>query len=211
MADNLRVKPGGASDPLLRTTDAAGVHTPHHHVASLPSLPAGTNVIGQVYGAGKTVTTSFTRPANTTAYAVDDAISDSTSAPASGGFTFTAAGRVSGGSGLITDALIISSNGPGTLLTGSLFIFDSAVTNINDNAAFALSDSDAKLLVGVIPFTLALPGAGIGCSYAHVQNLSIGYTCVGSANLRFLVKAGNAYTPASGEEFTFRIKVAPLD
>lgn len=151
-----------------------------------------------------TCTTDVTRPANTTAYAVNDAWSDSTSAPTSGGFTFTSAARVSGGSGVITDAIVASSNNPGTLLQGEIWLFDTSVTNINDNSAFSITDSEVKTVVGVIPFTLGTNNLN---SIAHVQNLSIGFTCSGSANLRFLVKVKNAYTPASAEVLTCRLKI----
>lgn len=155
-----------------------------------------------------TLTTTVTRPADTNIYAVNDCWSDSTSAPTAGGFTFTAAGRVSGGAGVIASATIVSSIDPATLLQGEIWIFDSAPTAVNDNAAFALSDADALKLVGVIPFTLASTQNGSGTnSFYHIGGLGIGYACVGSANLRFLVKVKNAYTPASAEALTVRLGV----
>lgn len=36
MADNLKVKDASSIDQLVRTTDSGGIHTPHHHVDSLP-------------------------------------------------------------------------------------------------------------------------------------------------------------------------------
>ena len=155
-----------------------------------------------------TCTTSITRPSDTTAYTANDALSNSASSPTAGGFTFTSAARASGGSGIITDLIVVSSNDPATLLQGECWIYDSATTAVNDNAAFASSDSDTLLLVAVIPFTMTSTVAGSGTtSYAHVQGLSIGFTCSGSANLRFLVKVKNAYTPASAEVLSFRLKV----
>lgn len=157
-------------------------------------------------GVATTLTTTVTRPADTTAYAANDVWSDSTSAPTTGGFTFTSAGRASGGSGIITDAVVVNSST--SALTGELWIFDSAPTAVNDNAAFALSDSDALKLVAKIPFiTEAQPSNAL----THIQGLGIGYTCVGSANLRFLVKVTAAYTPANAETLTFRLKVQQVD
>lgn len=154
-----------------------------------------------------TCSTDITRPADTTAYAANDALSDSTSAPTSGGFTFTSAARKSGGSGIITDMWICSSNATGSQ-QGEIWIFDTAVTNINDNSAFAISDSEIKTVVAKIPYTTVADTNNAG---VHVQNLAIGYTCVGSANLRFLVKIKAAYTPASAEVTTVRIKCVQLD
>jgi len=153
-----------------------------------------------------TVTTTVTRPADTTAYAANDIWSDSTSAPTAGGFTFSSAARASGGSGLITDIGVI--NSAASALTGELWIFDSAVTAVNDNAAFALSDSDALLLVGIVPFlTEAQPSNAI----AWLPNVNLGFTASGSANLRFLIKVKSAYTPISAETLTARLKILQID
>lgn len=155
-----------------------------------------------------TVSTDVTRPADTTAYAANDALSDSTSAPTSGGFTFTSAARKSGGSGIITDAIFTTSADAATTLQAELWIFDTSVTNINDNSAFAVSDTEIKTCVAKIPFTMEDAGNN---GFAHVQNLSIGFTCVGSANLRFLYRVKNAYTPANAEVITARLKIIQLD
>jgi hypothetical protein len=156
----------------------------------------------------KTVKVDVTRPADTTAYAVADAISNSTSAPTSGGFTIANAGRQSGGSCLITDVIVSSDAAPATRLSGEIFIFDQSVTNINDNTAFAVSDTERKNMIAAIPFSLFnLGNNGI----AHVTGLSILCTCVGSADLRFLLRARNAYTPASGEVLSFTFKFLQLD
>lgn len=163
--------------------------------------------LAAIQATGKTCSTSVTRPADTTAYAANDALSDSTSAPTSGGFTFTSAARQSGGTGIITDILVSSSADPATLLQGEIWIADQAMTNINDNSAFAMADADVLNLVAVIPFALQTTVAGSGTnSYAHLTGLGIGYTCVGSANLRFLIKVKNAYTPISAEVLQVRLK-----
>lgn len=155
-----------------------------------------------------TVQTDVTRPADTTAYTAGDALSDSTSAPTSGGFTFSGAARVSGGSGIIMDACIASSNDPATRIAGEIWIFNTSVTNINDNAAFAVSDTEIKTCIGVIPFALMDAGNN---GYAHAIGLNMAFTCVGSADLRFLVRVRNAYTPASAEVLTFTLKILQLD
>lgn len=154
-----------------------------------------------------TSSVDVTRPADTNVYAANDAISDSTTAPLAGGFTFTGPVRKTGGSGIITDLIVASSN-PAGGLSAELWIFDSAVPNVNDNAAFAISDAEIKTVVAKIPFATT---ADTNNSLAHVQNLNIGFTTVGSANLRFLLKAKGAYTPISAEVFTFRLKVLGVD
>lgn len=155
-----------------------------------------------------TVQTDITRPADTTAYAVDDCWSDSTTAPTAGGYTFTGAARISGGSGIITDAMFTTSNDPATKLFGELWIFNTSVTNINDNSAFAVSDSEIKTCVAKIPFVMEDAGNN---GFYHAQALNIGFTCSGSANLRFLVRVKVAYTPASGEVLTCTLKILQVD
>lgn len=159
-------------------------------------------------GSFVTLSTDITRPSDTTAYTANDALSNSTSSPTSGGFTLTGAGRISGGSGIITDVIVTSSNPAATAMQGEVWIFDTSVTNINDNAAFAISDSEVKTLVGVVAFTME---TGSNNNWAQTRNLSLGFTCVGSANLRFLVKVKNAYTPASAEVITVRAKILQID
>jgi hypothetical protein len=155
-----------------------------------------------------TCATDITRPSDTNAYAANDVWSDSTSAPTAGGFTLTGAARKSGGSGIITDAIITTSADAGTLLQGEIWVFDTAVTAVNDNAAFAVSDSEIKTYVCKIAFTLEDAGNN---GAAHVAGLNYGFTTVGSANLRYLVKVKNAYTPASAEVLTVRLKIVQTD
>lgn len=154
------------------------------------------------------VSTDITRPADTTAYAANDALSNSTSAPTSGGFTLSSICRKSGGSVLITDVIVTTSNDAATLLQGEVWIFNQSVTNINDNTAFAVSDSEIKTCVAKVPF--ALEDAGNNGFY-HSQNLSILATASGSADLRFLVRVKNAYTPASAEVITVIVKGIQVD
>ena len=152
-----------------------------------------------------TVSTTITRPADTTAYAANDALANSTSSPATGGFTLANAARASGGSGVILDVVFSMSTNAGTPLVGEIWVFDQSVTAINDNAAFAISDAEVQTLVGIIPFTTNKSGGNNAAG--HVPNLNIPFTCVGSADLRFLVKVINAYTPANAEVLSVRAKI----
>lgn len=153
-----------------------------------------------------TVSHDLTRPADTTAYTNNDQISNSTSAPVA--MTFTGAARKSGGSGIITDLVVLTDNDPATTLQAELYLYDSSVTLQNDNSAWTMTDADQKKLVGVIPFTLTDVGAN---DVTHIQGLNIGFTCVGSADLRGSLRAKNAYTPANAEVITFRLKILQID
>jgi hypothetical protein len=155
-----------------------------------------------------TVQTDVTRPADVIAYSASDCISDSTSAPTSGGFTLTGAARKSGGSGMIIDALICTSNDAATKLSGEVMIFNQAATNVNDNTAYGVSDTEIKTLVAAIPFSFFDAGNN---GVSHITGINAMFTCVGSANLRFHLRARNAYTPASAEVITVTLKILQLD
>lgn len=150
-----------------------------------------------------TISATITRPSDTNAYAANDAFANSTTVPTSGGFTFTSACRASGGYGTITDAIISAS--ASTAYQGEIWVFDQSVTAINDNAAFTITDGEAQTIVGVIPFSTSDTTSANSISY--INGLNIGYTCSGTANLRFLVKIMAAVTPASAEVLAVRIKV----
>ena len=176
-------------------------HEPIHVLVTNP-LPVST------LGFPKTIKVDVTRPADTTAYSAGDGVSDSTSAPTSGGFTIPNAARQSGGSCIIMDVCIASNNDPVARLTGEIWIFDQAVTNQVDNANFGVTDAEIKNCIGIIPFSLFDAGNN---EFAHVTGLNMLCTCVGSADLRFLLRTRNAYTPASAEVFSFAFKLMQVD
>jgi len=140
-------------------------------------------------------------------YAVNDAISDSTSAPTSGGFTFSSAARISGGGGVIRGFQACTSVDAATTLVGDVFIFNASVTNINDNAVFAVSDAEIKTCIARLSFSLEDVGNN---GFYEISGLEIPYVCSGSANLRFLIRAKNAYTPAT-DTLTFSLVVEYYD
>jgi hypothetical protein len=211
MADNTTLNTGSGGD-VIGSDDISSVKyqriklihgvdgTNDGDVATTNPLPI------RALGYPKTIATDVILPTSSI-YAVGDALADSTSAPVAGGYTFTSAARASGGSGMIVDACIATSADVATRLSGELWIFNQAVTAINDNAAFVVSDAEIKTCVGVIPFSLIDAGNN---GYAHVTGLNFLYTCVGTANLRFLIRARNTYTPAT-DTLTFTIKCLWLD
>lgn len=203
--------PCHAEDAVAGSADTgiATLHAANDTLASLAAtgdyvVPAvtsrGSNIIT---GAISTLTTSITRPADTNVYAANDALANSTSAPTSGGFTFTSACVGSGGFGKIKSAIVSAS--AVTAYQGEIWIFDQSVTATNDNAALSVSDADILNIVGVIPFNTTDVNAANSISY--VTGLDIGYTCVGTANLRFLVKILNTPTPGNAEVLNFRLQV----
>lgn len=165
-----------------------------------------TNGAAKVAGIGVvTITASYTRPADTTAYAASDAMSNSTSSPSV--LTFTSLASASGKSGIITDLFVSST--AAAAMSGELWLFDTSPTAINDNAAFALSDADAQKAIAKIPFTTSVDATNN--AVAHISNLGIGFTGSGSANIFGLVRVTQAYTPANAEVVQFRLKALQVN
>ena len=210
MADNLGYTPGAGA-----TIGADDISSIHFQRIKLIHGADGTND-GDVSFANplpvieknpvRILTLDVTRPANTTAYAINDAIADTT--PTAGGFTWSAAARTSGGTGAIQAFRFASANDAATPLVGEVFVFNQAVTAIADNAAFVISDTEVKTLICKLPFSLEDIGNN---DFYEVNGLWIPYTCVGTDDLRFLMRAKNAYTPISGEVLTAEVSVQWLD
>lgn len=190
----------GSVISLLKAIAGPAVDTNPVAVKTDQTTPGTTDLVHAAGFAG-TATTTITRPADAAQYTAGDAFADSTSAPTTGGFTLSGMCRASGGSGVLTDATFIYSTS--VAVAGIIYLYDSAPTAQNDNAAWSVSDSDQLKLVGTIPFTTVADGAN---AVHNVQNLNMGYTCVGSANLRYMVKITTTYTPASGDTLTVRAK-----
>ncbi|MFZ5676322.1 MAG: hypothetical protein ACOZAM_25460 [Pseudomonadota bacterium] len=221
MADNVIIPAtgGGTATPVIATDDVGGIHYQAVKIdlggdgVSSPLLrgqQAAANGIPIAPPSDDTVTVSVdvTRPADATAYAAGDAFANSTSAPSVNGFQLTGVARGTGKTALLTDVALIYSNAAPDVV-GELWIFDSAVTAINDNAVFTLSDADARKLVAIVPFVIN-KGAGNN-KVGHIGNLCHLCTCVGSDDLKFLIKVVQAFTPASGDVLTVRAKFARLD
>jgi hypothetical protein len=174
-------------------------------------IQAGENHLGEVGGRTVVISASFTRPADTNAYAAGDAVTNSTSSPSQ--MTFSGAGRVNGASGVILSAVLIDEANQTTKGQFELWLFDTSVTPDNDNAAFARSNAECETLIGVIPFNTAfVANAGSGSSGKVVfpaPGLSIPFKCGGATTSIFgLLVVRNAYTPISAEKLVVRLQIS---
>ena len=159
---------------------------------------------------GKTivVSSSVTRPADTTTYAAGDAVTNSTSAPVI--ITFTNCARANGGSGHIVNAALVDSANVATKGIFELWMFDTTATPDNDNAVFTPTDAECETLLAVIPFPVAYvgdatTGAGGNCMFPSLP-LDIPFVCGGASRDLFgLLVVRNAYPPVSAEKFTARL------
>lgn len=172
------------------------------------TTPYPTGTLRSVSGGyTKVVSATLTRPANTTAYAAGEEVTDTGGAIR----TFTSAARATGLSGVITGAAVSFSSNWATKPSLELWIFDTTGTPDTDNSAFAPSDGESDTLLGVIPLTTTYQGDATGNTGNFVMDsgpLNIPFTTVGSANLfgRLVIRnAGQA--GANSDTILLRLRI----
>lgn len=158
-----------------------------------------------------TVSASYTRPADTTAYTAGDVVANSTSAATV--LTFSGAVKHASHGGFIRSASIVDSVAAATKPQLDLFLFNKAPVMQNDNAAFAATDAEMLNCVGVITFDgpnkFVVGGANglIPASFLGTQNQQ-GFKCApGDTNLYGVLVARNAYTPTASEAFQVSLDI----
>lgn len=157
---------------------------------------------------GRTISATFTRPADTAAYAAGDVVNNSTTAPVI--MTFAGAVNTDFQMGVIAQATLIDSSNVATKLDCELWLFDTTITMDNDNAAFTPTDAELATLVGIIPFGTSYWKVGDSTSNAvcHVQGLAIPFNVIHASNALYgVLVARAAYTPVSAEAFTVRLHI----
>jgi hypothetical protein len=159
-------------------------------------------------GRSVSVSTSFTRPADTTAYAAGDAVTNSTSSPVV--MTFANCARYSGGGGVISSVGMLDSASVATKGSFELWLFTVAPTPDNDNAVFTPTDAELASCVGVYPLITnyvgdATAGAGGNAVYESAEKLRP-FVCA-TTSLFGLLVVRNAYVPVSAEVFTLFLEI----
>lgn len=146
-----------------------------------------------------TASFNFARPANTTVYTPQGkAMSDSTSSPTTGGYTLSNVASANGGHVQLLNVRVWLDSAPTTTQSANLELWfaDSAITNINDGAAFAVTDAENRTVKAK---------AGVGCitvgnNQQGVVACNDVFKCAaGSRDLRVLIRVANDYTPGSAE------------
>lgn len=146
------------------------------------------------------ITASYTRPANTTAYAANDAVGES---PAKI-LTFDKANRISRGSGLVHGAVCSTNNiNMDGLLR--LYLYEDVAIAIADNEVFTLN----QVPVGFIDFSgWTTEGTGSAIAIAIPTFNPIFFTCADRA-LYGLCSSRTSFTPTSGQVINFNLLIKP--
>lgn len=192
MADNFGIKDAAAATKNVRTIEVStDLHIPI----------AGSDTVECVV--------VLTRPADTTAYAAGDNVSNSTTVPVA--LAFTNFANRNGGVGTIMSATIESTRATNSVLL-DLLLFNGAAapTATNDNAALNPSDADADDCAGIINFPTANQIA-MSSNKVWVATAPVGLQIkcdAATSTVWGLIRMGAAYTPDSAEVFTVTLAVA---
>jgi hypothetical protein len=148
---------------------------------------------------------TFTRPADTTAYASGDLVANSTTAGSVTPMTFSV-GRGGGAGGMIKRVRIVKSGTTATNAAFRLHLYTVSPTCANgDNGAWSTSGVAGYHGYMDVAASLAFTDGCCGLA-ASAIGTEINFTV---ATLYGLLEARAAYTPASGETFTVSLEVLP--
>lgn len=190
------------ADPATQTTLAAILTKLNASIA----LSAGESFVGLSGGVTAIKGGSFTRPADTTAYALGDLVANNTVAGSVVPITVNA-GRVTNGTGMARRVRLKKTS---TSLANASFrvhLYKDSPTCANgDNAAWSTTESNYLGACDVTMDEAFTDGAkGIGVPNAGGE---INFDCSsGTANIFALIEARAAYAPASGETFSLSVEV----
>lgn len=168
----------------------------------IAGLAAGEAHVGEVGGNLTMLSVEITRPADTTAYAANDSVSDSTSATTMQALANAA--RVSGGSGYITGIRVTTDKKSITPRFRLHFFNTNGATVTNDNAAFKTAYADISKSVGYWDMPAMITGADTTNSTdSRSFDLTprLPYTCA-ATTLYVLLETLDAFTPASGQKIS---------
>lgn len=193
--------PSGAATSALQSTGNTSL-------ASLVTALAGVLKVG---GTTARAFASFTRPANTTAYASGQLVANSTTAASVTPIPLPVA-RVNGGTCAIPTVKLSKSSTGVTNASFRIHLYRNAPTASNGDGGVWLTTSSIYLGYADITmdkvFTDEASGTGVVKDTAGNPRTLLTDTASGSQNIYALIEARGAYTPASAEAFTLTAEVA---
>lgn len=189
----------GVIQTALSTNDGTGKHIPKHE------FTAGEAHVGKVGGQLVQKFSTFTRPANTTAYAVGDIVG--TASPVVN--TVAGLARVAAGSGYITGVRLTTDKKSITPRIRIHFYNDVSVTVAADNAAFESLYAEDTLSIGTVTLgamTTPADTTNSDMSSAEDMTIRIPFVCEGGVlDIYYALETLDVFTPASGEHFRLTV------
>ena len=156
---------------------------------------------------------TFTRPADTTTYALNDLVANSTTAGSVTPLSFTGATiSGAGGSGEIV-GVVVSKLGTATLVARTHWFTASPTVNQGDNSGLSLASFDQDNYIGFIDVTVNDPVTDTDASGAATGALgvssptSLPYTLASTDTLYCLIEAQNLWIPQASDVIAVRPKL----
>ena len=206
-ATAMRVTIANDSTGVLSVDDNGGALTVDNGgTFAVQSTPQATEIFLGYVGINRVfITTEKTRPADTTAYAANDAICESASAGTV--WTFTSIARIPGGTFKLSMANIASNVAAETERL-ELDLYSEAPTAINDNAEATQLYANFALYLGTLSFpALAKKTANSNMAVASIEQLDWDIRVTGSSNLIGILRTLDAFTPVSGAKYSITLFV----
>lgn len=167
--------------------------------AQAVSMEASEVHIGSIGGHGVTVDTEFSRPADTTAYAVNDVVGPSVT----GLIPFTNIARANGLPFYIVKARLMTNQSTNVAQFRLHLYKNNTPIAIADNAPFQLLWANRLVYVGFIDFeAMTTGGSGSDCATSLNKDIRL-HVCPSqdSRNLYGILATKTAFTPANGQFF----------
>ena len=207
MADNIAIKDGAGSAVTVKSTDNAGVHTPHQNAQLVVAgaAVAAANPV-PVSGGGFSSAASQTRPNDTTAYDAGDVCG----ADPGANLEFAGIGSVAAAQIIITGAsLRIDVNAvPSGMTDFRLHLYSAAPTAIADKAAYNLPAGDRAKYLGYV--TIPVPADLGDTLFSRVDGLCFKTKLAdASTTLYGILETRAAFTPSAQTAKTVTIEGVP--
>lgn len=156
------------------------------------------------------VSTNFTRPNDTNAYAAQDEVSNSTTQGSAVALTFADVVADNAATGYLVKASLkvtaIGATAPTTNATFRLWLFDAAPTMVGDNVAYPLLSAELAKAIGYVDFTLITEGTGSTALYGLDDGIRLAFKCgAASKNLYGLLLAKAAYVGTAQSVWTVEL------
>jgi len=156
----------------------------------------------------KVITSSITRPSDTTAYTAGDSVAAVTSDAHFSWLTRTANDLGPGDKGEILQAKITSSAAVATPLDGRLILFSQDVGDDADNVALTITDAEHLTRIGVINFATGSWEIFQNNEGLTVYEPNLYFAELAAHTIYGVLEARNGYVPVSAEVFTIDLLIA---
>lgn len=157
------------------------------------------------------LTTTITRPSDTTTYAAEDSVNATGGATSCITFTVADGFDITTGMSLqIKTARLTTNSNTTTNASFRLIIYDQSVSGFADNSPFPMLWANRAKKIGYIDFTLATGGSGSDAAEAIVTDVNLSVRTE-ATNIFGILVAKAAYVPTSAQVFYIELNCFGLD